>query len=136
MCLTQGDTITVKTDLKHNPEFKFDIVEVKPVSPYKTVSIINCDLNLDFEAPLDYEETPPEPALNKRSSNVVIDEKDQDNKQFSEFTGKFMRLDGKAVKDDPSKKKEEFDPRKHKLKNGIRENLFTEAFTGKAVKLK
>jgi ubiquitin fusion degradation protein 1 len=135
--LTQGDTITVKTDLKHNPEFKFDIIEIKPVSPYKTVSIINCDLNLDFEAPLDYEEVPPEqPTLNKRSSNVLIDEQAQDNKQFSEFTGKYTRLDGKALKEDPSKKKEEFDPRKNKLKNGIRDNLFTEAFTGKALKMK
>ena len=38
VCLTQGDTITVKTDLKHNPEFKFDIVELKPNSQFKTVS--------------------------------------------------------------------------------------------------
>lgn len=72
VCLTQGDTITVKTDLRHNPEFKFDIVELKPVSPYKTVSIINCDLNLDFEAPLDYEE-PAEPTLQKRNSSLVMD---------------------------------------------------------------
>ena len=72
MCLTQGDTITVKTDLKHNPEFKFDIVELKPNSQFKTVSIINCDLNLDFEAPLDYEE-PAEPTLNKRNSSVVME---------------------------------------------------------------
>lgn len=72
VCLTAGDTITVKTDLQHNPEFKFDIVEVKPVSPYKTVVTINCDLNLDFEAPLDYEE-PPEPTLQKKQSSLVIE---------------------------------------------------------------
>ena len=72
VCLTQGDTITVKTDLKHNPEFKFDIVELKPNSQFKTVSIINCDLNLDFEAPLDYEE-PAEPTMAKRNSSVVME---------------------------------------------------------------
>jgi hypothetical protein len=63
----------VRTDLPANPEFKFDIVEIKPVSPYKTVSIINCDLNLDFEAPLDYVE-PEQPSLQKRSSSVLMGE--------------------------------------------------------------
>jgi hypothetical protein len=71
--LTQGDTITVKTDLPAYPEFKFDILELKPASPYKTVSIINCDLNLDFEAPLDYVE-PEQPTLQKRNSSVVMEE--------------------------------------------------------------
>ena len=74
VCLTVGDTITVKTDLQHNPEFKFDIMDLKPVSPYKTVSIINCDLNLDFDPPLDYEEAPPEPSLTKRQSSVLMDD--------------------------------------------------------------
>jgi len=62
----------MKTDLVTNPEFKFDIVELKPANQYKTVSIINCDLNLDFEAPLDYEE-PPEPTLEKKSSSLVME---------------------------------------------------------------
>lgn len=74
VCLTVGDTITVKTDLQHNPEFKFDIMELKPVSPYKTVSIINCDLNLDFDPPLDYVEAPPEPTLSKRQSSVLMED--------------------------------------------------------------
>jgi hypothetical protein len=63
----------VRTDLPQNPEFKFDIIEIKPASPYKTVSIINCDLNLDFEAPLDYVE-PEQPSLQKRNSSVVMEE--------------------------------------------------------------
>lgn len=136
VCLTQGDTITVKTDLEHNPEFKFDIVDVKPVSSFKTVSIINCDLNLDFEAPLDYEEAPPEPALNKRQSSVVMEEKAGGKKEFSEFTGKHTRLDGKALKEDQTKKKEEYDPRKNKLPNGVRTNLTTEVFSGKGLRIK
>ena len=135
VCLTQGDTITVKTDLPQNPEFKFDIIELKPVSPYKTVSIINCDLNLDFEAPLDYEE-PPLPSLQKKNSQVVLDKDDDQEKPFEAFTGKHARLDGKNLKEDMTKRKEEYDPRKHRLHNGIRKDLVTESFAGKGVRLK
>lgn len=140
--MTQGDTITVKTDLPQNPEFKFDIVEIKPVSPYKTVSIINCDLNLDFEAPLDYVE-PTQPTLEKRSSSVIMEEgrtevylEHNKNKEFSEFTGKHFRIDNKSLKEDVSKKREEYDPRKHRLQNGVRKNLASDPFAGKGIRIK
>lgn len=137
MCLTQGDTITVKTDLPQYPEFKFDIVELKPVSPYKTVSIINCDLNLDFEAPLDYvEPTPAQPGLQKQSSSVVMDENAAKDKPFEAFSGKHARIDQKSLKEDMQRKKEDYDPRKHRLPNGIRKNLITESFAGKGIRLK
>lgn len=126
----------MKTDLNHDPEFKFDIVEIKPESSYKTVSIINCDLNLDFEAPLDYEE-PPLPNLEKKSSSLVMGDDGKEEKEFSEFTGKYQRMDGKTVKDDLAKKKEEYDPRKHKLPNGVRKDTaFIDPFAGKGVRIK
>lgn len=135
VCLTQGDTITIKTDLHSNPEFKFDIVDIKPESAYKTVSIINCDLNLDFEAPLDYEE-PATPKLEKHSSSVVIDDADKEEKTFSEFTGKCQRLDGKAAPEGAVNKKEEYDPRKFRLPNGVRKETFVDPFTGKGIRIK
>lgn len=131
----------MKTDLVTNPEFKFDIVELKPANQYKTVSIINCDLNLDFEAPLDYEE-PPEPTLEKKSSSLVMENgkkcliQELETKEFKEFQGKHIRLDGKALKDDVVPKKEEYDPRKHRLPRGVRASSSTEAFSGKGYKIK
>lgn len=133
----------MKTDLPANPEFKFDILELKPQSPYKTVSIINCDLNLDFEAPLDYVE-PEQPSLMKRNSSVVMEEggsilNDKENNQdkpFSEFTGKHARIDNKTLKEDAAKKREEYDPRKHRLPNGVRKNLITESFVGRGMRIK
>lgn len=61
--------------------------------------------------------------------------KERENKEFAEFTGKFMRLDGKAVKDDVVKKKEEYDPRKHRLPHGVRRDLVLETFSGKGVRI-
>lgn len=125
----------MKTDLPQNPEFKFDIIELKPVSPYKTVSIINCDLNLDFEAPLDYEE-PVQPTLQKRNSSLVMDEEANKDKPFEAFMGKHSRIDEKALKEDMARKKEEYDPRKHRLPNGIRQDLVTQTFAGRGIRIK
>lgn len=105
------------------------------MSPYKTVSIINCDLNLDFEAPLDYEE-PEQPSLQKRNSSVVMDEEANKDKPFEAFSGKYLRIDEKSVKEDLARKREEYDPRKHRLPNGIRQDLVTQTFAGRGIRIK
>ena len=101
--LTQNTTISVQSDIPSNPIFKFDIVEVKPKSPFKTVSVVNCDVKIDFEAPLDYVEPAPpiqnEPQLQKKDSKVLMEE--EGVKRFKAFKGKYRRLDGKEVKFDP-----------------------------------
>lgn len=126
----------MKTDLVSCPEFKFDIRDIKPVSPYKTVSTIDCNLNLDFEAPLDYEEPAPQPALDKKTnSNVVMDEEKLPEGEFNAFSGKFQRLDGKSIKDEVIKKKEEYDPRKCRLHNGVRKAVNSDPFSGKGLRL-
>jgi Ubiquitin fusion degradation protein UFD1 len=58
--LTEGDTISIESELPDNSMYKFDIVEVKPKSPFKTIITLNCDLKLDFEEPLDYVEPAPQ----------------------------------------------------------------------------
>lgn len=132
VCLSEGSTISVITDLPSHPIFKFDIMDVTPTSPFKTVSVINCDLKLDFEAPLDYVEPAPEPKLEKKDSHLMIAEESE----FSAFTGNYQRLDGKKVKGDPTAKVEEYDPRKHKLKHGIRDYNIETYFKGQGVSLK
>lgn len=57
-------------------------------------------------------------------------------KEFNEFTGKHTRLDGKALKEDVVKRKEEYDPRKHRLVNGVRKENTIDAFSGKGIKIK
>lgn len=65
--------------------------------------MVNCDVKLDFEAPLDYVEPAPpimeEPQLQKRSSSLIMDEEVE--KKFKAFKGNYRRLDGKEVKFDP-----------------------------------
>lgn len=103
MSLTEGDTISIESDIPSNPIFKIDIVEVKPVSPFKSVTVVNCDVKLDFEAPLDYVEPAPimrdDKKKRKQSSSVVIDK--EGVKKFNAFKGNYQRLDGKELKFDP-----------------------------------
>jgi hypothetical protein len=121
------------------PEFKFDIVEVKPKSPFKTIITLNCDLKLDFEEPLDYVEPAPpirdQPQLKKKDSKMLMEK--ENNKRFQAFSGNYQRLDGKQVKVDPTAKddEEDYDPRKHRLPNGVRENMFGNSFAGKGIRV-
>lgn len=121
------------------PEYKFDILEVKPKSPFKTIITLNCDLKLDFAEPLDYVEPAPpikdHTDLKKKDSKMLMEE--EKTKKFQAFSGNYQRLDGKQVKGDPTvqDKEEDYDPRKHKLPNGVREHIFGPKFTGKGVRL-
>lgn len=115
-------------------------MEVKPKSPFKTIVTVNCDLKLDFEEPLDYVEPAPQyleqPALKKKKDSKMLIEEEK-VKKFKAFSGNYRRLDGKQVAYDPADHtdEEEYDPRKHRLPNGVRDNLFAKSFGGKGVKL-
>lgn len=85
--------------------------------------------------------------MQRNNSQLVIDEEEEKLKKIKELENKFVRLDGKALtekqkkellqKEEEAKKKEEdFDPRKHKLKHGIRNyNKYEMEFKGKGIKL-
>ena len=61
--LTKGETISIN----YNEEIYFiDIVETEPV---ESINILNSDINLDFDKPLDYVE-PPKPE--KKEENEII----------------------------------------------------------------
>ena len=89
--------------------------------------MVEADIEVDFKAPLDYKETP----MVKKASHFVIDEQEEAKKKVKELEQKFVRIDGKALTEkqknellhkelDKQKKEEDFDPRKHRLKHGIR----------------
>uniref|UniRef100_A0A3P9I310 Ubiquitin recognition factor in ER-associated degradation protein 1 n=1 Tax=Oryzias latipes TaxID=8090 RepID=A0A3P9I310_ORYLA len=80
-CLTTGDVIAINYNEKI---YELRVMETKPD---KAVSIIECDMNVDFDAPLGYKE--PE----RRSQN-------QD--EPTAFTGSGNRLDGKTKGIEPN----------------------------------
>uniref|UniRef100_A0A3Q2XK88 Ubiquitin recognition factor in ER-associated degradation protein 1 n=1 Tax=Hippocampus comes TaxID=109280 RepID=A0A3Q2XK88_HIPCM len=80
-CLTTGDVIAINYNEKI---YELRVMETKPD---KAVSIIECDMNVDFDAPLGYKE--PE----RRS---------QQHEEPTAFTGSGNRLDGKTKGIEPS----------------------------------
>ncbi|XDV49571.1 hypothetical protein PO909_018797 [Leuciscus waleckii] len=96
-CLTTGDVIAINYNEK---VYELRVMETKPD---KAVSIIECDMNVDFDAPLGYKEPerhmqhPEEPAEEETDpSNYDVDF------GFRAFTGSGNRLDGKKKGIEPS----------------------------------
>uniref|UniRef100_A0A3Q0R8L2 Ubiquitin recognition factor in ER-associated degradation protein 1 n=1 Tax=Amphilophus citrinellus TaxID=61819 RepID=A0A3Q0R8L2_AMPCI len=80
-CLTTGDVIAINYNEKI---YELRVMETKPD---KAVSIIECDMNVDFDAPLGYKE--PERRSNHQDEPTA-------------FTGSGNRLDGKTKGIEPS----------------------------------
>ncbi|XP_051760443.1 ubiquitin recognition factor in ER-associated degradation protein 1 [Ctenopharyngodon idella] len=96
-CLTTGDVIAISYNEK---VYELRVMETKPD---KAVSIIECDMNVDFDAPLGYKEPerhmphPEEPTEEETDpSNYDVD------LGFRAFTGSGNRLDGKKKGIEPS----------------------------------
>uniref|UniRef100_A0AAX7USX2 Ubiquitin recognition factor in ER-associated degradation protein 1 n=1 Tax=Astatotilapia calliptera TaxID=8154 RepID=A0AAX7USX2_ASTCA len=84
-CLTTGDVIAINYNEKI---YELRVMETKPD---KAVSIIECDMNVDFDAPLGYKE--PERRPNHQ---------DEPTCNKTAFTGSGNRLDGKTKGIEPS----------------------------------
>ncbi|CAG0907946.1 unnamed protein product [Cyprideis torosa] len=98
-CLTEGDVFGFEYN---NKVYEVLVVEVKPG---KAVSIIECDMNVEFTPPLGY--TPPEQTNNKKSEGkgfqgVPEISEDDVHQGFRAFSGPGTRLDGKVRKEAPS----------------------------------
>lgn len=65
-CLTRGDVIQVQYN---DRKYDLNVVDVKP-NTYGAVSIVETDVQLDFDAPVDYVE-PPKPAVAAASSSTA-----------------------------------------------------------------
>lgn len=141
VCISKKDTITVQFNKKN---YLIDVVECKPKD---TISLTNVDIEVDFDTPLDFKEE--EPKLNKKPSNLVVKEDkltetDILNKiQCEKFKGNCFRVDGKKISEAQAKNiesfkqkkniEESYDPRKHRITHGIRNNFI--AFAGEGVKI-
>uniref|UniRef100_A0A1B0B4Q8 Ubiquitin fusion degradation protein 1 homolog n=1 Tax=Glossina palpalis gambiensis TaxID=67801 RepID=A0A1B0B4Q8_9MUSC len=86
-CLTTGDIIAIKYNKK---VYELHVLETKPGD---AVSIIECDMNVDFEAPVGYKEKVEEKKTYEASQDHVMEE------AIETFKGAGVRLDGKKKKE-------------------------------------
>ena len=111
----KGQTITIKI---LDEEFKIDVVDIKPENQYNAVLLINADINLDFDAPLDYNEQ-----LIKTNQPKKLEDKPKP-------TG--VRIDNKEVKMEQFETvQNDYDPRYRKIPRGIRKEWYEDKFTGR-----
>jgi ubiquitin fusion degradation protein 1 len=103
-CLTSGDVIAINYN---NKIYELLVLETKPG---KAVTIIECDMNVEFDAPVGYKEPERIPKEDMDIDNTQPTH--FDNNIFYAFKGEGSRLDGKKIKD-PVKS----DPPEHILKN-------------------
>ncbi len=99
-CLTEGDTINVVFNKK---TYLIDIIECKPK---KAISLVNCDVEVDFAPPKDYKEVEKKQTTpsytQKRSGNVNYESKEkkpvnEKNIEDNKFKGSHVRVDGKKI---------------------------------------
>uniref|UniRef100_A0A1B0BHY1 Ubiquitin fusion degradation protein 1 homolog n=1 Tax=Glossina palpalis gambiensis TaxID=67801 RepID=A0A1B0BHY1_9MUSC len=89
-CLTAGDVIAIKYNKKI---YELCVLETKPGN---AVSIIECDMNVEFEAPVGYKDGPGQSEENE------LDEEQKCNvmeELVETFKGSGVRLDGKKKKE-------------------------------------
>lgn len=90
-CLTAGDIIAIQYNQRI---YEMCVLETKPGS---AVSIIECDMNVEFAAPVGYKE-PQRPVAKKEETMDPVDMM-PDPIGFIAFKGQGNRLDGKKKKD-------------------------------------
>lgn len=101
-CLTTGDIIAISYNQK---VYELCVLETKPGN---AVTIIECDMNVEFAPPVDYKE-PERPKKAEEEMNVDLADMMPEPSGFVAFRGQGNRLDGKRRKDstgaDPSTSK-------------------------------
>jgi len=87
-CLTKGDVIAVEYN---NKSYEFLVQDLKPAN---AVSIIECDMNVEFDAPVGYSE-PQRQATKPKGETTPPPEPLPEEVGFRPFSGEGVRLDGK-----------------------------------------
>lgn len=87
-CLTTGDMIAIPYNAK---VYEFCVKETKPGG---AVSIIECDMNVEFDAPVGYQEPERVPAAQQQPPAEEVHEMPEPV-GFMPFQGSGLRLDGK-----------------------------------------
>lgn len=86
-CLTTGDIVAIKYNQRN---YELCVLETKP-GP--AVTIIECDMNVEFAPPVGYKEPERVVQREEKKEELVIPT------GFVPFNGQGVRLDGKAKKD-------------------------------------
>jgi ubiquitin fusion degradation protein 1 len=105
-CLTKGDTIMINYN---NQNYLIDITEVAtPSGQCNAVSIVETDVSVEFERPLDMppspvKTAPPQDVFNvpvptKKKKKEEQKEEVKEEPKFHAFAGSGRRLDGRTVK--------------------------------------
>ncbi|XP_071950134.1 ubiquitin recognition factor in ER-associated degradation protein 1-like [Antedon mediterranea] len=90
-CLTRGDMIAIKYNDKI---YELKVLETKPAD---AVSIIECDMSVDFTAPVGYVEPQRVKPQDPEPESMQVDDTDYiDESKFMAFQGSGNRLDGKT----------------------------------------
>lgn len=90
-CLTSGDVIAISYN---NKIYELLVLETKPG---RAVTIIECDMNVEFDAPVGYKEPQRQP----QTDEMDVDQPaiQYDDASFYAFKGEGKRLDGKKIKE-------------------------------------
>ena len=133
-CLMKGDTINIQ---HQGRDYLIDIADCKPQDQ---ICVVEADIEVDFKEPLDYkaihEKQMATPSLVKKNSKLAIPEEQlleqEAKKKVEDRLKNAKRLDGKEFTAKQiadlvqkelagmKKSEEDFDPRQHRLKHGIR----------------
>ncbi|XP_065298729.1 ubiquitin recognition factor in ER-associated degradation protein 1 isoform X1 [Dermacentor albipictus] len=91
-CLSTGDIIAIEYN---NKTYELCVLETKPG---KAVSIIECDMNVEFAPPVGYKEPEPRNAPKKQEKEAEMDYAafETEPAGFVAFSGTGNRLDGKV----------------------------------------
>jgi len=87
-CLTKGDMIAVEYV---NKTYEILVQDLKPAN---ACSIIECDMNVEFDAPVGYKE-PQRQDVKPKGETTPPPESMEEDLGFKPFSGEGMRLDGK-----------------------------------------
>jgi len=104
-CLTQGDIIAIEYNKKIH---HLGIIELKPASAHRAVSIVETDIQLDFAPPLDYVD-PSTTQLQAKPAQTSVQPNLSSSSSSSTMSAS-QKLEGKSEKEDVSEdsKKDNF----------------------------
>ena len=117
-CLTKGDVISIKYNER---EYELCVLETKPEN---AISIIECDMNVDFAPPVGYQE--PKRPEKKQDDDIdmdthgykgAVDVSEYTDQAFMAFSGAGNRLDGKKKGLEPSPEVKSTGPIKRGIPN-------------------
>jgi len=92
-CVFKGDTININFN---NRDYMINIVDCKPNDQ---ICVIEADINVDFEAPLDYVEPAPVQRATTGAGAAASQKSKEDmlNAKREEIMKMYKRLDGKVL---------------------------------------